>query len=130
MNYLMSDDEMARLFHDTYEELAPEFGYVTRDDTHRFDPDSPNGKLMTTVCQRVRAAIIQSDQDHRVSDDEFCMEAMNDDNLRGYDYASHEHIDFINKLLDNPDDRIGMCRTDVQQMRERLWQLIDDAKAK
>lgn len=30
----------AKLFHDTYERLAPIFGYETREDTKEFDPDS------------------------------------------------------------------------------------------
>lgn len=40
----------ARLFHDTYERLAPSFGYETRKETRRFDPSSPNGRLMIAVC--------------------------------------------------------------------------------
>ncbi len=45
--------EIAKMFHDTYERLAPSFGYETRKDTKDFDPESPNGKLMTAVCQEV-----------------------------------------------------------------------------
>lgn len=45
--------EMAKLFHDTYERLAPSFGYQTRPDTKAFNPLSPNGKLMTAVCKEV-----------------------------------------------------------------------------
>ena len=46
-------ESLARLFHDTYERLAPDFGYVTRAETRKFDPSSPNGKLMITVCEEV-----------------------------------------------------------------------------
>lgn len=48
--------EAARLaikFHDTYERLAPQFGYETRPDTKAFDPESPNGKLMIAVCGEI-----------------------------------------------------------------------------
>jgi hypothetical protein len=45
--------EIARLFHDTYGELAPSFGYETRPDTKEFSEDAPNGKLMIAVCQIV-----------------------------------------------------------------------------
>ena len=41
---------LAIRFHDTYERLAPEFGYETRPDTKQFDPDPPNGRLMIAVC--------------------------------------------------------------------------------
>ena len=45
--------EVARLFHDTYERLAPTFGYETREDTRQFDPTSPNGALMIAVVGSV-----------------------------------------------------------------------------
>ena len=44
---------LAILFHETYEHLAPEFGYETRTETRSFDPDSPNGRLMVAVCEEI-----------------------------------------------------------------------------
>lgn len=44
---------LARWFHDTYERLAPSFGYETRPDTKAFDPTSANGRLMIAVCAAV-----------------------------------------------------------------------------
>jgi hypothetical protein len=44
---------LAQQFHDTYEQLAPSFGYETRADTKEFDPESPNGQLMVAVCQEI-----------------------------------------------------------------------------
>ena len=44
---------LAKRFHDTYERLAPSFGYETRTETREFDPDSPNGRLMIAVCAEV-----------------------------------------------------------------------------
>jgi hypothetical protein len=44
------DLALAIEFHDTYERLAPSFGYETRPDTKAFDPTTPNGRLMTAVC--------------------------------------------------------------------------------
>ena len=49
----MTKEELAILFHDTYEKLAPEHGYETRNDTRLFDPNTPNGKLMIAVCDEV-----------------------------------------------------------------------------
>jgi hypothetical protein len=43
-------EEMARFFHETYEKMAPFFGYETRQETREFDPTSPNGRLMVAVC--------------------------------------------------------------------------------
>jgi hypothetical protein len=48
---------LAKLFHDTYERLAPQFGYVTREETREFNPDSPNGKLMIAVCAEIAAVL-------------------------------------------------------------------------
>ena len=46
----MTAEELARWLHDTYERLAPEFGYETRAETRQFDPTTPNGRLMIAVC--------------------------------------------------------------------------------
>lgn len=53
------DIEIAKLFHDTYEKLAPDFGYETRKDTKQFDPFSNNGRLMIEVCGRIYEFIEQ-----------------------------------------------------------------------
>lgn len=52
-NDKMTDLELAIKFHDTYERLAPQFGYKTREDTKTFDPDSANGRLMIAVCREI-----------------------------------------------------------------------------
>jgi hypothetical protein len=49
----MTAEELARTFHDYYEALAPNFGYETRVDTRAFDPSTPNGRLMTAVCEQI-----------------------------------------------------------------------------
>jgi hypothetical protein len=43
-------ESLARFFHETYENLAPSFGYETRPETREFNPESKNGRLMITVC--------------------------------------------------------------------------------
>ena len=45
--------KLAILFHETYERLAPSFGYETRDDTKKFDETSKNGRLMVAVCGEI-----------------------------------------------------------------------------
>jgi hypothetical protein len=45
--------DLARLFHETYERLAPSFGYTTRPETRHFNPDSPNGRLMIAACEEI-----------------------------------------------------------------------------
>lgn len=46
--------QLAILFHETYERLAPSFGYETRPDTKAFDPESKNGKLMVATCSAIQ----------------------------------------------------------------------------
>ena len=61
---VMTPLELARLFHDTYEQLAPSFGYETRDDTKQFDPNTPNGRLMTAVSATILASLNHSTEAH------------------------------------------------------------------
>lgn len=56
---------LARAFHDTYERLAPSFGYTTRPETRQFDPASPNGKLMIAVCEELAAIAQGADEGER-----------------------------------------------------------------
>jgi hypothetical protein len=51
----MTPEDLARKFHDTYERLAPSFGYETREDTRDFDPNTKNGKLMVATCAAIIA---------------------------------------------------------------------------
>jgi hypothetical protein len=49
----VTPDELAVMFHQAYERLAPDFGYETRPETEVWDPYSPNGKLMRAVCGEI-----------------------------------------------------------------------------
>lgn len=49
----MSALDLAIRFHETYERLAPSFGYETRTETRTFDPSSKNGRLMVAVCGEI-----------------------------------------------------------------------------
>jgi len=55
----MDSNKLAAKFHETYERLAPLFGYETRAETRAFDPSSANGKLMIAVCADMRATLTQ-----------------------------------------------------------------------
>jgi len=46
-------EKLARRFHELYETLAPIYTYQTREETKKFDPKTPNGKLMVAVCRRI-----------------------------------------------------------------------------
>lgn len=48
---------MARFFHETYERLAPQYGYETRPETREFSHESANGRLMAAVCEEFRKVV-------------------------------------------------------------------------
>ena len=56
--------KLARLFHENYEALAPEYGYKTRDETKDFDPTTANGQLMIATCSAVLSALPPATQDN------------------------------------------------------------------
>ena len=62
--------KLARLFHTTYERLAPEFGYETRTDTKVFDPLSSNGRLMLAVCSEIYCALVAQPERQPLTVDE------------------------------------------------------------
>ena len=55
----ISPIKLAVIFHETYERLAPKFGYETKKETKVFDASSPNGKLMIEVCREMQAYLQQ-----------------------------------------------------------------------
>jgi hypothetical protein len=67
-NPAVDGESLARRFHETYERLAPSFGYETRADTRAFDPDSANGRLMIAVCAELSVIPKQSEALNRIAD--------------------------------------------------------------
>ena len=55
-----SADDVAKMFHETYEDLAPEFGYETRIDTRKDWKEVPenNRELMKATCKTVVNSLI------------------------------------------------------------------------
>jgi hypothetical protein len=50
----MDPVKLAVLFHDLYEQYAPEYGYETKEETRVFNPSSQNGRLMLRVCREIQ----------------------------------------------------------------------------
>jgi hypothetical protein len=66
MKETLEEVQLAILFHNTYENLAPNFGYETRADTKSFETTTPNGMLMIAVCKE----IIKWQQERSYSDED------------------------------------------------------------
>lgn len=54
--------EITKKFHDTYEKLASEYTYETREDTKVFDINSNNGKLMYATVNEIVSPILKGNQ--------------------------------------------------------------------
>lgn len=81
---------LALRFHETYERLAPSFGYETRTETRCFDDTTPNGRLMVAVCGELLAHL-----DSRQGSAEAMRDACIKEAQRFYDncYAGNERGD-------------------------------------
>lgn len=60
----MTPLELATLLHETYERLAPSFGYTTRPETRTFGETTPNGRLLIAVCGEVLQRLANAGQAH------------------------------------------------------------------
>lgn len=54
--------EITKKFHDTYEKLAIEYTYETREDTKVFDINSNNGKLMYATVNEIVRPILKENK--------------------------------------------------------------------
>ena len=54
--------EITKKFHDTYEKLASEYTYETREDTKVFDINSNNGKLMYATVNEIVSPILEENK--------------------------------------------------------------------
>lgn len=58
----MTPDKLARLFHETYEELAPDFGYETRPDSAvRWESVPENNRLLMIATAAVVLDVMERD---------------------------------------------------------------------
>ena len=66
----MDAEFMAKLFHDTYEKLAPDFGYKTREASAKpwFEIPENNRKLMIAVAEKVLSVQKKQTEDDCVED--------------------------------------------------------------
>jgi hypothetical protein len=108
----MNSLELAILFHETYERLAPSFGYETRTDTRVFDPESKNGKLMVAVCgELLGVQHIDGDQAMLVWWKKNV--AVMEDRIRELEAALHEIADFSEQFIADDD-----CMYKVNQIAD------------
>lgn len=89
--------EITKKFHDTYEKLASEYTYETREDTKVFDINSNNGKLMYATVNEIVSPILKENKKQKEVIDK-AREIISKEFLC-YDNESDEYIQGV-KLLD------------------------------
>ncbi len=66
------EEQLAKLFHETYERLAPHFGYQTRKETalawEAIPETSPNKRLMIAVCKEILGSAVFQTTDNGMTD--------------------------------------------------------------
>lgn len=78
--------EITKKFHDTYEKLASEYAYKTREDTKVFDINSNNGELMYATVNEIVSPILKENKKQKEVIDNFL-----------------DIVDKSKMLLNNPD---------------------------
>ena len=91
--------EITKKFHDTYEKLASEYTYETREDTKVFDINSNNGKLMYATVNEIVSPILKASKKQKEVIDK-TMDIINDYLKEDYSiYTENEiEVDLIVKL--------------------------------
>ena len=97
--------EITKEFHDTYEKLASEYTYETREDTKVFDINSNNGKLMyATVNEVIKPILEENKKQKKVLDkankklNNF-IECCKAEKLEsGNDYIHHQYWDMFERF--------------------------------
>lgn len=113
--------DLAMHFHNTYEKLAPSFGYKTREDTKQFDINSNNGQLMVAVCQTILNDILQIPNDKETEDETL-------DRIEILD----KNINMLTRKIDIYKinyDRM-LTRTEVFKLREKYQNKLNKLREK
>jgi len=113
-------EKIARLFHDTYERLAPEFGYETREDTKVFDPESKNGKLMIAVCAEIEKLIQKENLDLHTEKMEvgICLNCQIEINVN-YEYCEKCHINKLWNRAVNAEAKLQQANEVIKALKIR-----------
>lgn len=125
----VAGEELARRFHETYERLAPEYGYETREDTKAFDPESPNGKLMIAVCKE-----ITKPTDGETCEDPTCFKTPNCAGTklvadRVIDKLIERNAEYVSlqTKLDEKDTMINIAKVDLAEKEKCIEKLKEQA---
>lgn len=90
--------EITKNFHDTYEKLASEYAYKTREDTKVFDINSNNGKLMYATVNEIVSPILKENQELKESIEHLKKENKKQKNI-------------LDEIYNHCESRINVCKS-------------------
>ena len=111
--------EITKKFHDTYEKLASEYTYETREDTKVFDINSNNGKLMYATVNEIVSPILEENQELKKQ-----LEELKEENIEFQEKAS----DIQFELRDDRDNYYERLQAKYREQKEFIKWLEDYLK--
>ena len=126
--------EITKKFHDTYEKLASEYTYETREDTKVFDINSNNGKLMYATVNEIVSPILEENKklNGTIQTYDILLKANVEENKRLKDNWN-KLKEWVNKYYDyytNEKDYIGgrLCFIDMKNKMQEIGEVSDEKK--
>jgi uncharacterized protein YukE len=123
---------LARMFHDLYEQLAPEYGYETREETRVFNPFTKNGALTVRVCSEILAktdlipgpAVADLEKEKR----RLAKCQSERGKLQVQNSKQADHIVELRNALDRAAKKIGKLETDLAMADSRAQKITDQCQ--
>lgn len=114
--------EITKEFHDTYEKLASEYTYETREDTKVFDINSNNGKLMYATVNEIVSPILKENKiliDNAENNDKV-VDNVNWENmlLKKKNKQLQERIEYLERSNNRREDTILEQRQKISDLED------------
>ena len=102
--------EITKKFHDTYEKLASEYTYGTREDTKVFDINSNNGKLMYATVNEIVSPILKENKILRenAEHNDKVVDKVNWENLK-----LKEQVDYLRRSIERKEEIIMDVQNEI-----------------
>lgn len=121
--------EITKKFHDTYEKLASEYTYETREDTKVFDINSNNGKLMYATVNEIVSPILKENKiliDNAENNDKV-VDNVNWENmlLKKKNKQLQERIEYLERSNNRREDTILEQRQKISDLEDN-WNKLKE----
>lgn len=121
--------EITKKFHDTYEKLASEYTYETREDTKVFDINSNNGKLMYATVNEIVSPILKENKILRenAENNDKVVDKVNWKNqlLKKNNIQLKERIEYLERSNNRREDTILEQRQEISDLEDN-WNKLKE----